>query len=194
MQPELKDDPAVAAAVIEACHFVLDRQHCPHCIGWIVEHRHHGVADGLDHSAPMPRHAFRKKSEVIAHEPIRRGIAKFIVKLGRALKIGEHDRYLADLDVVPRPQQLLGAKPPERGHRDYDFAGQGILGPIAVLNDEDKRPIGRVVDDAFVLVARNAQYDVGTVRGDFRKDTITADIRIRLVTCFNGAKAIRARR
>jgi hypothetical protein len=61
------------------------------------------------------------------------------------LQIGEHDGDAADLDIVSGSQQLFGTEPPERRHGDHALAGQGVARPVAILDDEEQRPIGAVV-------------------------------------------------
>ena len=106
------------------------------------------------------------------------GIAEGVVELGRALQIGEHDRYAADLDVVAGPQQLLRTEPPERGHGDHALAGQGVARPVAILDNEEQRPVGVVADDDFVLVAGWPQRNIAAARGDLGDHPVGADLGI----------------
>ncbi len=46
-----------------------------------------------------------QEGEMVAHQVIGGGIAEPVVKLGRALQVGEHDRDVADFRVVARAQQ-----------------------------------------------------------------------------------------
>ena len=157
VQPDLENNPGVAAAMIEVRHFVLHRQYCPHRVGGIVERRHHRVADGLDDEAVVTLHPLRQISEMIAHETIGGGIAKLIVEFGRALQIGEHDGDAADFDIIAGTQKLFGTQASKCRHRDDAFSGKRIASPIALLDGEDTRQVGVVVNDEFVLVARRRQ-------------------------------------
>ena len=82
------------------CHFVLHGKHSADSVGGIVERRHDRVADSLDDEAVVTLHPLRQIGKMIAHETICGGIAELVVKLGRALQIGEHDGDTADFDIV----------------------------------------------------------------------------------------------
>ena len=192
MQAKLQHDPGVAAAAIEVRHLVLDRQHGAHRVGWIVERGHHRIAHGLDDETMVALHPLRQKGEMIAHQMVGGGVAQFLIHLGRALQIGEHDRDPADFDVVARPQELLGTEPAERRHGDDAFPGQGVSRPIAVLDDEEQRPVGVVVRDDLVLMPGFRQHDIGAAGGDFGDDPGVTDIGLRLAAGLDRAETIGA--
>ena len=194
MQAELQYDAGIAAPAIEVCDLVLDRQHRAHRVGRIAERRHHRVADGFDDKAVVALHPLRQEGEMIAHQAVGGGIAEIVVEFCRALQVGEHDRDAADFDVVAGTQQLLRAEPPERRHGDDPLAGQSVLRPVAVLDDEEQRPVGVVAHDKFVRMAVRRQRNIGAARGDLRNDAVGADIGIGFAAGLDGAKAVGAGR
>ena len=143
--------------MIEICHFVLHRQYGAHRVGRIVERCHYCVADSLDDEAVMTLDPLGQKSEMVAHQTIGGGVAELIIELGRALQVGEHDGDAADLDIVARTQKLFGAQASKGWHCDNAFSGKRVAGPVAFLNGEEKRPVGVVVNNEFVLTARSPQ-------------------------------------
>ena len=110
------------------------------------------------------------------------------------MQVGEHDRDAADFDVVAGTQQLLRAEPPERRHGDDPLAGQSVPGPVAVLDDEEQRPVGVVAHHELVRMAVRRKRNIGTARRDLRDDAVGADIGIGFAAGLDGAKAIGAGR
>ena len=99
---------------------------------------------------------------MVANEVVGGSVAERIVEFGRALEVGEHDGDPADLGVVAGTQQLLGAEPTESGHGDHALAGQRVAGPIAVLDDEDERPVALVADRELISAARSFKQNVAS--------------------------------
>ncbi len=131
---------------------------------------------------------------MVANEVVGGGVAKRIVEFGRAFEVGEHDGDPADLGIVAGTQQLLGGEPTEGGHGDHALARQRVLGPVAVLDDEDERLVALVADRKLVSAARLFEQNVTAARHERRDDSVGADVAISFAAGLDGAKPVGARR
>ena len=131
---------------------------------------------------------------MVANEVVGRGVAQRIVEFGRALQVGEHDGDPADLGIVARAQQLLGAEPTEGGHGDHAFAGQRVLGPIAALDDEDERLVALVANRKLTSAVRFFEQNLTAARHEGRDGAVRAYVAISFSASLDGAKTVRPRR
>src|SRR5271169_2436402 len=130
---------------------------------------------------------------MVAHEVIGVGIPQRIVELRRALQIGEHDGDPADLGIVAGTKQLLRTEPTEGGHGNHALAGQRVLGPVAILNDERARSVALVADRELIPAVRSFKQDVGAARYERRDDAVGADVAISFGARLDGPKTVWAR-
>ena len=130
---------------------------------------------------------------MVAHEVIGGGVAQRIVELGRALQIGEHDGNPADLGIVAGTEQLLRTEPTEGGHGNHALAGQRVLGPVAILDDERERSVALVADRELIPAARPLKQNVGAARYERRDDAVGADVAIGFGAGLDGPKTVWAR-
>jgi hypothetical protein len=79
-----------------------------------------------------------------------------------------------------------------RRHGDDALAGQSVLRPVAVLDDEIQRPVGVVAHDEFVHMAVRFKRNIGAVRDDLRDDAVALDIGVGFAAGLDGAKAVGA--
>src|SRR5271157_4888306 len=130
---------------------------------------------------------------MFAHEVVGCDVAQRVVEFGRALQVGEHDGDPADLRVVAWTKQLLGAEPTEGGHGDHPLAGQRVLGPVAVLDDEDARPVAFVADYELIPAIRPFKQNVTATRHERRDDPVAADFAVNFRARLDGPKTVWAR-
>ena len=67
-------------------------------------------------------------------------------------------------------------------------------GPVAVLDDEDERPVALVADREFIRVARFLKEDVAAACNELRDETVGADIAIGFAPGLDGSKTVGAGR
>ena len=179
---------------VEACDIVLDRERRADCVIGAGEGGHHRIAHGLDDEAVIALHPVRQERKMVANEVVSGGVAERIVEFGRALEVGEHDGDPADLGIVARTQQLLRGEPTEGGHGDHPLAGQRVAGPIAVLDDEDERPVALVADRKLIPAVRSFKQNLAAARHERRDDAVGADVAINFAARLDGPKTVRPRR
>ncbi len=130
---------------------------------------------------------------MVAHEVIGGGVAQRIIELGRALQIGEHDGNPADLGIVAGTKQLLRAEPTEGGHGNHALAGQRVLGPVAILDDERSgRSLSLRIASSSLPLAPLKQ-NVGAARYERWDDAVGADVAIGFRAGLDGPKTVWAR-
>ena len=110
----------ISRSLLERVHRVAHAQRRGERAVGRRERRHHRVADGLDHRAGLRRDDLVQHAEVLAHQIVGDDVADPLVKLGRALEVGEQERQARDLQplidvervgAIDVAERLVGQQP-----------------------------------------------------------------------------------
>ena len=128
---------------------------------------------------------------VIAMPAFRRLCPEQLLRPGDNAEIGWIAIMFTDLQGSTK--QLLRTEPTEGGHGNHALAGEGVLGPVAILDNESARSVVLVADRELIPAVRFFKQDVGAARYERRDDSVGADVAIGLGARLDGPKTVWAR-